>query len=59
MEYGGKLLKYGDGIGPRVAIVKVELEGHPVIVVILAAAVVILFVVSLLGSFATSQRRRL
>jgi len=29
-----------------------------VIVVILAAAVLVVFVVSLLGSFATSQRRR-
>lgn len=34
------------------------LEGHPVIVVILSAAVLVLFVVSLLGSFATSQRRK-
>ncbi len=34
------------------------LEGHPVIVVILTAAVLVLFVVSLLGSLPTSQRRK-
>ena len=38
--------------------VEAALEGQPVIVVILAAAVLVVFVVSLLGSFATSQRRR-